>query len=243
MKTVIRKNDVWRVVPAFLAGAQQVPAQMVTADPRYLTVVAAMPDWLFPLTLGFAIAVWAIDPWTEDSRIRQFWSWATRKFVVEGVHAGHWGGWRGETMPETDIGVRARIRFTKNIRNGRVWLRVFSCTGTGRKPFEHVIPIADGDFIKGQVMNIPVVDIGIPEAGWDHERKRGWGPNPTETLIGGAGSVVFIECQGRVTQTHKIFITGVAHVGKHSEPRLYVQDEKDNIFDTSPESRIGNYKL
>ena len=243
MKTAIRKNDIWRVVPVIFVGVQKVPAQLVTAEPRYLTAVAAMPDWLFPLTLGFAIAVWAIDPWTEDSRLRQFWDWLTRKFIVEGICAQHWLEWRDGIMPESDIGVRARIRFTKDIRNGRVVLRVFSCTGLGRKPFEHVIPIKSGDFIKGQILDIPIVDIGIPEAGWDHQRKRGWGPDPKDTLISDAGNVVVIECQGLVTQAHKIFISTVSHVGKHSDPRIYIQDERDDIFNTSAETRIGKYAL
>ena len=241
MGKMIRKNDIWRLSP-LVPLSQRVPADLVTADPRYLNLVATVPEWLFPASVGFAIAIWLLDPWTDDSRLRQFWGGLTRKFVVEGLQAGHWSDWRGGAMPDTDIGVRARIRFTKNLRNGKVWLRVFSCTGRGRKPFEHIIPVTSGDFIQGQVVNIPIVDFGIPSEGWDHTRQRGWGPEPKDTLIGGSGNIVSIECRGWFTQTHRMFIAPVGHVGKHSSPRLYVQDENDDIFDASANCRTGGWR-
>jgi hypothetical protein len=146
-------------------------------------------------------------------------------------------------MPETDIAVRLRIRFVRNVRGARIWLRVFSCTGQGRKPFEKVYPVGRINAVKGEVVEIPVVDKGISEPGWDAHRPRGWGPQTDGSLLLGSRNIAIIECQGRwLTQRHKFFIASVSHVGRHSSPRIYLQDEQDDIFDTSADAKTGLWR-
>jgi len=244
MKMSIRRNDLFRL-SAVIPLARSIPAELVYNSPAYLRLVNSMPEWLLPASLGFVIAVWLVDPWTSDSRLREWWKWATDVFEVEHLHAqSFWPNWDadGGSMPETDIGVRLRIRFRRRTK-GNLWLRVFSCTGQGRKPLEKVINLGSVDALKGEVMDIPVVDAGIPEPGWDHTRKRGWGPDKSADFIGGSRNVAILECShGGITQKHRFFVAMVSHVGKHGAPRIYIQDEDDDIFDTSDQALTGSFR-
>lgn len=215
------------------------------AHPEYQWITA-VPDWAYPLSMGIAVAtLWYDLLRGSDSRIWQVWHQMTDKFEVAHLHAGHWSGpeWGG-VMPMTDIGVRLQVKFVRKVRRIDLVLRVYSCTGQGREPFEHVIKIANNyNAQAGQKLNIPVVDMGIPEPGWDHTRKRGWGPLKTENLIGGSRNVVIVECHGRwLTQRRKIYIQMVSHVGQKLSPCLYVQEEEDDVFDTSARSKLGIFK-
>jgi hypothetical protein len=238
------RNDIFRA-SALIPITQFFPATLITNNPTYLHLVAAAPVWLLPASLGFAVAVWLIDPWIKDSRLRQLWKWATDVFEVKHLHAqSSWQNWDsdGGVMPETDIGVRLRIKFRRRVK-GHLSLRVFSCTGQGRTPFETVIKIGTVDAIAGETIDIPVVDLGIGEPGWDPQRRRGWGPDKSADFIGGSRNVAVLECRhGWLTQTHHIFVAMVSHVGKHQAPRIYVQDGDDDVFDISEHVRTGLWK-
>lgn len=218
--------------------------QWVMSRPAFQSLANNVPDWLLPFSFGVAVATLAYDIlFRRESRVREAWRLLTDKFKVEHLHAGHWSQWRGEPMPETDIAVRLRIRFVRNVPNARLWLRVFSCTGQGREPFQHVIPIGRLNAIKGQILDIPVVDLGIPEPGWDATRSRGWGPGAEPALIPTSRNVVVLECSGRwLTQRHKFYISLVGHTGHHGSPRIHVQDEEEEIFDVSAHARTGLWR-
>lgn len=214
--------------------------------PENAKLVPAMPDWLLPFSLGIAIAtLWFDVLFRDNSRLRELWKILTDKFEIAHLHSGHWNDWNepGDVMPLTDIGVRLRIRFKRRVKRGRLRLRVFSCTGQGRKPFEDLIDLGKIDVAKGKILDIPLVDLGVPSPGWDHERKRGWGPKKQATLIGLSRNVAVIECEGMfLTQRHRIFVTMVSHHRPDSPPGIYAQDEADDIFDLSEDSRIGIWK-
>ncbi|WP_157801264.1 hypothetical protein [Sphingobium sp. LB126] len=215
------------------------------ANPQYRWVTA-VPDWAYPFSIGVALAtLWYDLLRGNDSRVWQFWHKVSDKFEVAHLHAGHWSGpeWGG-VMPATDIGVRLRIRFIRKVRRVDLVLRVYSCTGRGQQPFEYVLKIANSyNAQAGQTLDIPIVDMGIPTAGWDHKRKRGWGPLKTENFIGGSRNVAILECHGRwLTQRRKIYIEMISHVGQKLSPCLYVQEEGDDVFDTSAQNKLGIYR-
>jgi len=242
MFRLLRRSDATLVAALFMATCRIIPAEKISNSTEYLKVVDWVPDWVVWLLVGLTVGAWLFHPWEEESRLQKLWTTLTRKFVVEHLHAGHWSKWDTETdpMPETDVGVRLCIRF---IRSGRfkLRLRLWSCTGLGRKPFYHVLSLGRIDAVKGQVLDIPLVDMGIPAPGWDHERKRGWGPKKEPALIGKSGNVAVLECEGILTQRHRFYIAMVNHdtgLRKHT-PSIYVQDEDDNIWDTAPEAKVG----
>ena len=212
--------------------------------PENAKLVPAVPDWILPASFGVALAtLWFDVLFRDNSRLREIWDAMTVKFVVEGLHAGRFDNWNGpsDIMPMSDMGVRLRIRFTKNVRQARLRLRVYSCTGRGRKPLEYVFSLGRKDCVKGEILNIPIVDMGTPEPGWDHTRKRGWGPKKTESLIGKSSNVAIFECQGAwLTQRFKMFIKIVTSVQPNVKPLLYVQGEGEDVFDASETGTIGD---
>ena len=221
------------------------PSTVISNGPLYQKLVADVPSGVFWAAVGFAAASYIWDPFQKGSRLRQLWRWMTDVFSVEHLCAqSNWSNWDsdGSPMPMSDIGVRLLIRWRRDVHDARLYLRVFSHTGAGQKPFEHVMPIGIVTAAKGEILQIPVVDIGIAEAGWDHTRRRGWGPDKGERLIA-PNNVAILECQrGWLTQRHRMFVTVVSHVGKHEAPRLYVQDEADDLFDTSASAKLGIWK-
>lgn len=243
MKLAIRNSDI-RLASPLWPLLWLVPSQVISNGQTYQSWVSKMPAWLLPFAIGFAVASYVWDPFQKDSRLRQLWHLLTDSFEVSHLGAGHWSPWDGQgPMPDTDIGVRVRIRFRRDVSNADLRLRIFSCTGRKRKPFEKVIRLGIVNAAKGETRDIPIVDIGIPEPGWDHIRKRGWGPTKDTSLITGSRNVVVIECKrGWLTQKHHVFIALVSHVGKHAAPRIYVQDEADAPFDTSETALTGMWK-
>ena len=244
MRNLIRKSDA-PLLGLVLPACNFIPAEVVSNSVAYQKMVAMVPSGLSWALAGFSVALWLFYPWAEKPRTTLFWKWLTDKFVIEHLAAGHWSKWDEQTdpMPQTDIGVRLRIRF---IRSGKfkLRLRLFACTGQGRKPFHHVIPLGTITASKGQTLDIPVVDFGLPEPGWDHLRKRGWGPKREHSLIGRSKNVVVFECEGRLTQSHRFFVEMVNHdrgLGKH-KPSLYIQDEDDDIWSVSADQKAGEWK-
>lgn len=213
--------------------------------PENAALVPAVPDWLLPFSVGVSIATLCFDILYRDhSRLRELWGLLTRKYQVEKVSVGQFGEWCGQQMPDTDVGVRLTIRF-KRSGKFRLFLRVFSCTGRGKRPFEHLISLGDVDAVTGQPMNIPIVDMALSEPGWDHTRKRGWGPKKEQNLVGGSHNVAVFECRGRFfTQKHRVYIAMVNHdTGQQKfKPCLYVQEEADEIWDVSEGARIREWR-
>ena len=244
MKTPIRSADL-PLLSALVPLAHLVPAEMVFNSDKYQALVRAVPDWAFWASCGFVAAAWLLDPWRKQSRIRDFWHWATDTFAVAHFHAqNHWQDWgpNNDLMPDSDIGVRLRIRF---VRSGkcRLVLRVFSCTGQGREPSEYVVMVRDVDAIKGQKLDIEMVDMGIASLGWDHTRPRGWGPDKAINFIGGSRNVAVLECRrGPFIQRHRFFVAMVNHHDQHSAPRIYIQDEDEDIFDTGSDAKTGIWR-
>lgn len=241
---VIRKSDA-PLLGILLPICQFVPAEAVSNSQYYQKLVASVPSALSWALAGFSLALWLFYPWDEKPRVVIFWQWLTDKFEVEHLAAGHWSQWDDQTepMPQTDVGVRLRIRF---VRAGRFKLRMrlYACTGQGIEPFHHVISLGTISALKGQVLDIPIVDIGLQEPGWDHLRKRGWGPKKDHQIIGRSRNVVVFECEGLLTQTHRIFVEMVNHdrgLGKH-KPSLYIQDEDDDIWSVDAGAKTGEWK-
>ncbi len=207
---------------------------------------ANIPDWLFPTLIEFAIASVFWDPFASDSRIRQIWRFLTDVFEVEHlVVQSNWSNWDrdGGMMPETDIGARLRIRFVKRTE-GQLILRIFQCTGQGRKPIEHVAKLGKIVAEKGEIQTIPIVDHGISVPGWDPNRVRGWGPDKLTPLVGGSRNIAILELRrGLFIQKHKFFVMMISHNGKHCKPSIYVQDENEDVFDTSAEAKAGSWRF
>lgn len=241
MKSLIRKSDA-PLLSALIPLSLKIPATVITSEPNYLNAVALVPDWFFWVSLGFAAAAWLLDPWRKESRLREWWTALTNSFDIERVVVGNFDD-PGDPMPSTDVALRVFIRFRKSGRY-KVRLRVFSCTGRGRKPFQHVIPISEITVVHGERMMVPVVDLGVARQGWDHERKRGWGPTKDQSFIGGSYNVVLLECEGRFTQKHRLFVALINHdtgAGVFT-PSIYVQSEDDEIWDTTGDARLGDFK-
>lgn len=216
------------------------------AHPEHAWTVS-VPEWVYPFSGGIALATLFYDLIRPgDSRIWQICRRLTDKFRVEHAHAGHWSTWDAATdpMPETDVGLRLRLRF---VRSGKFKLRVrlFSCTGRGAEPFQHLIPLGEIDATNGQIFDLPLVDMGLQEAGWDHTRKRGWGPDREHSLIGKSFNVAIVECEGKwLTQKHRFFVAHINHdTGLHRhKPSIYFQDESDDVWDVSGNNRMGIFK-
>lgn len=232
MKNPIRPSDVSLIAALVVPISQKIPAHLVTADETYLDMVGKVPNWFFWFSLGFAVAVWIFESIKDGSRVRQFWDWLTKKFEVDRIYF--------ETpikMPQTDVEARLRIRFRRS-GNYRLNLRIYQCTGMGREPLFQLIKLGQRRFEKDEVLVIPLVDMGIPEPGWDHKKQRGWGPNKEGSFIGGSSNVVVLECSGSwLTQRHRFYVSMVNHDrGLHKfKPSVFVLDEKHDIWDTTPD--------
>jgi hypothetical protein len=228
MRMKIRRNDIWRLSPLVVL-AQRVPAQLVTNDPRYLHVVAGVPSWVFPFTVGFAIAVWVIDPWTQDSRLKQLWRWLTDSFDVEWLHAG-------STQEIGELELVAMVRFRRRVRRAKLWLHVLGNTHRGLKPLEQMRLIEElHDIPRGYRKRITIATVGIPMQGWDHAKPRGWaGSGGPGTVLGKSGNVVSLKLVGPlVTQEYRMFVELEQHIGNAHKPHLTVISEEDDLFDAS----------
>jgi hypothetical protein len=237
MKNSIHRNDLFRA-SIFIPLLRSIPAELITTNQAYAKILSSLPEWLTPASIGFALAVWIVDPWTKDSRIKQLWKLLSDTFSVEQLHAqSMWSDWDGigKNMPETDLGVRLRIRFIRTC-TCNLNLRIYSGTGRSLNARVDIVKLGQKKVVSGDVMDIPLVYIGIPEPGWDHLRKRGWGPEKSVSFIFGGGNVAILECRRLFfVQKHRFFIEAISHIGKHSSPRLYVQDEDVDVFDTWPQ--------
>ncbi|HEX4737451.1 MAG TPA: hypothetical protein VH331_07810 [Allosphingosinicella sp.] len=214
-------------------------------DPRNAAWIPAVPDWALPFSFGVALATLIYDvAFREHSRIREVWHYLTDTFTVDFVHAGSWTG-----LPDTDIGVRGRIRFRRRLKGAKLMLRVYSIVGHGRKPFHHLIKVETLDVEPGEERTLQIVTLGIPRPGWDHMRPRGWGPQSADmpSFIGASKNVAIIEVRrGLLVQRLKLFIELISHPrpGPQQEggPCLYVQDQHDDVFDVSETNRLGYFK-
>lgn len=206
MKNRARLSDASLLAAVFVPTSQKIPAHLVTADENYLDLVNKVPGWFFWFSVGFAVAVWIFESIKEDSRVRQFWGWLTRKFEIEGMHVGRWDEDIGP-MPQSDCGVRLHLKFRKTMRPARIRMHVVMCSDTGKEPLSKMFDMTLNEVVRGQIVAFPIVTIGLPQPGWDHERARGWGPQKEDNLIGGCGNIITIECEGRwTTQKHKIYV-------------------------------------
>jgi hypothetical protein len=241
MLSLLRRSDAAAVAAVLATIAAMVPSEAVTNSPNYQELLAKMPSGIPWFFAGFFASLWLFYPWGERSRAHAVWAKLTRKFDVESFGAGQFLNLGGdEHTPQTDVIVRLRIRFVKS-GHYKMRVRLFACTGRGRKPMHHVSPLDDVDAVRGEILDIPVVDMGIPEPGWDHQRPRGWGPKKSQPFIGKSRNVAMLECTGILTQSYRMFIEMVNHdtgVGKF-KPSIYVQGEDEDIWDVSENAKHG----
>ena len=128
------------LVPFIIAGIDK----WGTSLPAFSAVIAMIPDWAFPAACGFAVTVYLIDPWRPKSRMVELWQLATNKFEIE--HFCVQQGWYDlDTVTYQDLAVRLRVRFLKDVRQARMALRIYACTGMGRKPCHWVIALPKTD--------------------------------------------------------------------------------------------------
>jgi hypothetical protein len=227
MNNPIRASDVSLLAATIVPVSQKISAQLVTANETYLDLVSKVPDWFFWLSVGFAIAVWIYESAKDGSRVRQLFNFLTRKFEVEDLVVANWSG-----MPETDVGVRIKLRFLKTMRPLRLKMHVSMCSDTGRPALKEMFDLSIREATKDQSIWFTIVTAGKASAGWDHELKRGWGRKCERRLIGGAGNVVTIECEGIFTQRHKIYIRLCDGGGKL--PSIFATHEDIDIYDKGP---------
>ena len=214
------------------------PTETVTNSLSFQHAVAAMPDGLPWFSAGVFFALWAFYPWEEKSRLQQLWSSLTRKFDVEKVHVGKWTDDFVSIMPQSDAGVRLKIKFRKTLRPARFRLRIIQMSGM-RKPTEKIIDLSRDEIVSGEVLNIPLVTAGEASPGWDPSLPRGWGPHQDGHIIVDAPNILIVECEGRLhTQKHRFFIQRLKtgdNNGPH--PAFFVLDEDHEPFD--PDAPFG----
>ncbi len=84
MTKKIRRSDI-RLSSVLVPISQVIPATLIPEHEIYLKLVAAVPDWLLPVSIGFALASYLWDPFQQDSRLRQLWHFVTDRYQTECV--------------------------------------------------------------------------------------------------------------------------------------------------------------
>lgn len=240
MDKKIRPYDLLLGGSAFVPVVLKLPATVISTDPWYLDMVSKVPDWLFWLSLGFAISLWLFDPWRKQSRLREIWHFMTDFFEVESAVICNGIATDDNPMAhDTDLVAQVKIRFRKN-GQFKLRLRVFEITGVERTPRERVIRLWEVDAVAGETQIIPIVQLGRPQEGWDPDKARGWGPTNEAEIVRGAGNVVALECEGKWhTQKRKFYVAVVMAGPSNDRPAsLQILDEDQDIWDLSENSRI-----
>lgn len=233
MAKKIRRSDV-ALGSAIVPLSQKIPATIVTENPTYLDLVSQIPDWFFWGSVGFALAAWIFDPWRNDSRLTQFWRWINDDFKVERINVGQRMVEEGQDMV---YGVHVCIRLIRNMKSGKLVLRVFSCVG--RNLGEEVLTLRDfSDVVKGQKSWIVLASYPLPTTKQVASAGR-WGDVEDEvSLIRGSENVAVLEMPGRfLRQQHKFFVGHRSPEGSSYDPVIYAHGQDEDIFDESGESR------
>ena len=222
-KLTIRGSEI-RLATPFWPASWKIPAAAVTEARWYRDLVASVPDWLFYVAVGFAIASYVWDPFQKESRLRQLWHWLFDKFEIKHLVIGEPLSATGDLL-SVDLLVRFR-RPTK----GKLLLRVFSCTGMACEPREFVVTLGDIDEPRGGTRRFEIARLAIQHPGWDHTQVQGW--TGGESLIAGSQNIAVIELVGVwPPQRHKFMVARLQYHGGETRPGLFVLDEEEEIFD------------
>lgn len=223
MRNPIRRNDIFRST-ILIPAARMIPAELITSNPVYTGLVQSMPDWMLPASLGFALAVWAVDPFTNDSRLLQLRGWLFDRFRVHALTVGEPLSAAGDIL-SVDI----TLRFRK-VTKGHLWLRVYSCTGMARPPLEFVVDLGVVDQPKGGKLHYEVARLLITHPGCDPEQTQGWIGG--ESLVGNSQNIAYLELRGAFpTQVYRFFVARSDYAGQQAKPGLFVIGEDEDIFD------------
>tara|TARA_R110002033_G_scaffold4267_3_gene21340 strand:- start:687 stop:1400 length:714 start_codon:yes stop_codon:yes gene_type:complete len=235
MAKKIRKSDV-ALGSAIVPLIQKIPATIISENPAYLELVSKVPEWFFWISVGFALAAWIFDPWRNNSRLMQFWHWLNDDFEVERIIVGQRMIEQGHDLV---YGVHVCIRLLRNMKRGKLVLRVFSCVG--RNLGEEVLTLRDlSGGVKGQKSWITLASYPLPKARQAASAGR-WGDVEEKVaFIRESENVAILETPGRFSrQQYKIFVGHRSPEGSNYDPVIYAHGQDDDIFDESGSSRIN----
>ncbi len=226
MKLAIRGSDIRLTTPMWPL-LWYMPSQIISNGHFYQELVAKVPDWLFPFTVGIAFASYALDPFQRDSRLRQIWHWCFDRFEIVNLVVQE-----PLTAMRDVVSIRLNLRFRRATK-GHLWLRVFHCTGTAYKPHESVIGLGAVDLPRGGLYTLEIARLAIPHPGWDQAQPQGWVIDHNGgALVPGSQNIAQIELKGvLIGQTARFLVVHSGHGGGEIRPNLFVLKEEEDIFD------------
>ncbi len=134
--------------------------------------------------------------------------------------------------PKKRLEAKTKIKFLKDIKEGRLILRAHCMTGQEREPIMKSYKLEDlKDVLKGQERVIILAVLPIAYPGWTQEVFSTIGPNGSDiSLTGDSENVVEIELEaGCFIQRKRFYINNVSPSGKG--PALYAQCEDKDVFE------------
>lgn len=223
MQLTIRGSDI-RLASPLWPMLWSVPSQVISNGHLYQNFVASMPDWLFPFSIGVAVASYVWDPFQSNSRLRQLWHWLFDRFEIKHLVVKEPLSAHGDLLS-----VELLLRFRKATK-GTLLLRVFGCTGMGKEPREFVVNLGDVDEPRGGTKCFEIARLAIQHQDWDHTQIQGWIGG--ESLIGGSQNIAVVELTGTwPPQSHKFMIARLQYHGRQTRPGLFVLDAEEDVFD------------
>ena len=225
-KLTIRGSEIRLATPLWPA-TWKIPAAAVTKAQWYQGLVASVPDWLFYIAIGFAIASYVWDPFQKESRLRQAWHWLFDRFEIVNLTV------QEPLSAKRDVlSIKLDLRFRRATK-GQLWLRVFHCTGMAREPHETVIDLGAVDLPRGGRHTFEVARIAIQHPGLDHTQPQGWAIDYNGgSLVPGSENIAQIELTGvMIGQVSRFLVVHSGHGGGEIRPNLFVIKEDDDIFD------------
>ena len=225
-KLTIRGSEIRLATPLWPLSLK-IPATAVTEAQWYQDLVANVPDWLFYIAAGFAVASYIWDPFQKESRLRQLWHWCFDNFEIENIAVQE-----PLTATRDVVSIRLNLRFRRATK-GHLWLRVFHCTGMAHKPHESVIDLGAVDLPRGGRHTLEVARLAIPHPGLDHTQPQGWAIDHNGgSLVPGSENIAQIELKGVfIGQTARFLVVHSGSGGGEIRPNLFVLKEDEDIFD------------
>lgn len=185
--------------------------------------------WLTACFVAFLIGQLVQDFFNPKSWIRENWHDWTNKFEVSMLNVG------GQMEPRARL-IRAKIRFTKRIPKGHLYLRAYTCTGKNREPKVYVVDLGELNNIAPDTeKEIRLATEAIAYPGWTPFHSTIGPPDAEQpiSLVGSSKNVIEIELKTRfLTQKTKFFIESLTYGGADYGSGLYAQHEEDDIFET-----------
>ena len=227
MKKLANRGSGIRLATPLWPASWKIPAAAIFKAQWYQDLVACVPDWLFYIAVGFAVASYVWDPFQKESWLRQWWHWCFDRFEIIDLVVQE-----PLTAKRDVVSVRLNLRFRRATK-GHLWLRVFHCTGAAYKPHESVKDLGAVDLPRGGRYTLEVARLAIPHPGWDHTQPQGWVIDHNGgALVPGSENIGQIELTGvMIGQTARFLVVHSGQGGGEIRPNLFVIKEEEDIFD------------